>query len=330
MTSPDLIERYLSMFRKIEKSGRWKISGVQRRTVALILATVPLDDPYEALESAAAELRRRSGWFGPLSSPIRYSVAAMVIRRGLPPGRVHDRTERALDAMKGRGLPWAGPTRVLAAVLLAMHDEGTRIPAAVFERMAAIHRLWKKDHPWITGGDDYPMLALHAMGDASAEALSARIEETYQELRTAGLPRGNALQLTTQILAVLPWSAGEAAGRFISLLDAFEARGERMRRSRYDECALLSLVPEAPDRLVDDVLDDRDRLRCAKPRPSHEVAFGIATGLRLARLEGNSGEWHGVGDLAAVRQVQVVVEAQQAAMAAAIAGATAAAASAGS
>ena len=323
--SRDPLELYLGLYERIARRSRWKLSAPGQRIVAMVLATVPLDDPFGAVEGAAGILRKKAGWFGPLSSPLRYSVAAMLIRRGLPPGRVHDRTMSTLKRFKGRGLPWGGTGRVLAAVLLALRAGDNQVPEEVLDRMGRIHRLWKADHPVITGDDDFPMLALHALGDEPPGALSDRIEAIYRELYQGGFPRGNALQLSSQILGVLPWSAWEAAGRFHAIRDSFRHAGEKIGRTRFDEVALLSLAPGSPNSIVEQVLRDRDRLREYKPRPTKEVAFSLAAGISLARIGESDPGVHGsdLPEISALGQVRAVLEAQQAAMSAAIVGAVA-------
>mgnify|MGYP002639900333 CR=1 FL=1 len=332
LPTPDPLDLYLDLFERISRRSRWKLNVQGQRIIAMVLATVPLDDPMGTVEEAAAVLRKKAGWFGPLRSPVRYSVAAMLIRRGLPPGRVHDQVISILKRFKGRGLPWGGPGRVLAAVLLALRAGESELPEEVLERMGRIHRLWKADHPVITGDDDFPMLALHALGDESPGALSDRIEATYRELHHGGFPRGNALQLSTQILGVLPWSAGEAAGRFHAVRNSFRRFDEKIGRSRFDEVALLSLAPGSPDEIVEQVLTDRDKLRARKPRPSKEVSFSLASGLLLSRMDSTAAAGKLAGEaesadlpeIAALSQVRAVLEAQQAAMSAALLGSMAA------
>ena len=321
----DPLEQYVSLYQRLSKRARWDMSAAQQRIVSMILATVPIDDPLGTLEEAASELRRRAGWFGPLSSPIRYSVAAMLIRRKLPPGQVHDRVLSILPNLKGRRLPWGGHGRTLAGVLLSLRsfeDKSRSTSTVVFDRMERIYRLWKEDHPAITGDDDLPMLALHALRDEPPGALSERLEKIYRELNAGGVPKGNALQLSSQILGVLPWGAGEAAGRFQALRDSFLRHGEKISRSRLDEVALLSLAPGAPDDIVDQVVTDQRKLRERKPRVSKAVAFNLAAGLVLTRCDAATPEQARKADLpeiSALGQVRAVLEAQQAAMAAVVA-----------
>lgn len=311
MTDP--LAAYLDLFTRLEKRARWKIAGPWRRVVAMVLATTPLRDPFDSLEGAAAVLRKRSGWFGPLSSPLRYCVAAMVLRRGLDPEGVHTGVVEALSRLEGRKLPWKGMGRTLAAVLIALRHPDGRSPERVFERAERIHRLWKADHPWLTGDDDLPLLAFHSLGDEGPEALSNRIEGIYQALREGGLPRGNPLQLASQLLGVLPWSPREAAGRFAAIRRELEAHGVKVGRTLFDEVALLSLLPAEPGALVRHLLADQDRLLESRPRPEKELALGLATGIALARREMAAAARFELPELSALGHANALHEAEQAA-----------------
>ena len=68
---------------------------------------------------------------------------------------------------------------------------------------------------------------------------------------------------------------------------------------RYDEIAVLALTQGSPEHVVDRVLEYRDRLRSARPRPSKEIAFSLAAGVELAEDSEQAGE-RSAGDLTAL------------------------------
>ena len=87
----ETVERYLQVFEDLRRKKRWATDTNVLRFAALTLAAAEIDDPGGRLEAAADELRRRAGTFGKLNSPIRYVVAAMVLRKGLRPATVYER-----------------------------------------------------------------------------------------------------------------------------------------------------------------------------------------------------------------------------------------------
>lgn len=318
-------DRYLEVFESLRRSKRWGTDVNILRFAALGLASMDvahLRDPGGQLEAVADELKRRSGLFSPVRSVVRYVLAAMILRRGLKPADVLRWTAAAKVGLKERGVKRSSMHLTLAAFLMAVRQGGT-VPRERFDRMREILARWREDHPFLTGADDYAMAALHAWRDESPDEIGHRVERVYKALHRAGLRRGNALQLASHVVCLSDRSAAECARRFEAVRSAFRSRGERIGTRRYDEVALLSLAGDAPGKIATRVLGFRDRLREARPRPSSEIAFGIACGLVLA----GQAEAGTTGDAAALAAAQAILEAQTAVIAAASAAAAAAAAS---
>jgi Protein of unknown function (DUF4003) len=315
---------YLETFEKLRKRKRWTTNTTILRFVALTLASLDLGDPHTALEHAAADLRKRAGWFSPLRSEIRYLVAAMILRRGRSIGRVHSRVLTTRKALQRLRVPRGAVRQMFAALLLVLHYEQGPVPPQTLRRVADILKRWKQDHRWLTGADDLPAAALHAMGDEAVETLSRNVEEAYQRLREAGFSRGNQLQLVSHLLGIDPRGVHSAVQRFAQMARDFKARGQSIRPQRYDEVAILTLIPGEPDGVARTVLAHRDRLRTARPRPSKEIAFSLATGITVSEKVRRSQELGTVRDLASLQMVQAILDAQQAAVMAAVVATTAA------
>jgi hypothetical protein len=313
----DPVGFYLHTFEALRKRKRWTTNTVVLRFAALSMASLELADPYGELEAAASELRSRANWFGPLKSEIRYAVAAVILRRGLAVGPVHAQVKRTREAFRKRhGRSHARVREIFASLILVLHQEGGRVPAGTIDRMDRIFRAWKKDHRWLTGADDLPAAAIHAVRDEPVTSIAVRVEEAYRGLHRAGFKKGNPLQLVSHLMAADPRGVHEATGRFERIARDLKRRGEHVRTSRYDEMALLALTPQVPSAIAADVIRIRDRLREARPRPSKEIAFSLAAGLALQEALGEGGE--PVGDVAMLQSIQGILEAQQAAMAACV------------
>ena len=324
--TPDPVARYLETFTRLRARKRWTTDTETVRFVALALGAAGADVDHDALEEVAKGLRQRARWTSPLKSEIRYVVAAMILRRGLEPVAVHTRVFEVRDAFRAHRLPSRGTGPTLAALLLALRSGGRAVPPRHVERLADIYRRWRRDHFWLTGATDLPAAALHAGRDASVEVVTADVERAYGNLREAGFWRGNALQLVSHLLAVDPRGTDTAVQRFTVVAARLRDEGERVTTSRYDEVALLALTEESPGRVVRRVLEYRDRLRAAKPRPDKDLAFSLAAGIELAE-DGARASQGGAGDLAALQAIRDILDAQQAATIAAISASSAAASS---
>jgi hypothetical protein len=310
-------KRYLDTFENLRRRKRWNTDTSILRFVALTLATQEQENLAERLETAAETLKRRAGWTGPLRSSIRYVVAAMILKRGLDPAGVHQAIGRVRDDFRRRRMKRGGLSEVIAALILVLKHGGGFPPAWMMDKLEAILAGWKKDHRWLTGVDDYPLAALHATREASAEEVALEVEQAYRALHELGYRRGNQMQLASHLLAIGPGAPRQLARRFHRLAGAFRQRGLRIPASRYDETAVLALCSGTPTRLAARVLEVRDRLRAAKPRPHSDIAFSLATGIVLSE-DARERELDATGDVAAARMAQAVLEAQQAAMIAAM------------
>lgn len=58
----------------------------------------------------------------------------------------------------------------------------------------------KKNHPWLTSGDDYPLSVLLASSDTSVSSIIENMEECYKLLNENGFGKNNGLQFLSHIL----------------------------------------------------------------------------------------------------------------------------------
>lgn len=318
----DSVERYLEIFEGLRRKKRWSTDANILRFCALTLAAADAADTGFDLEAAAKGLASEAGGFSPLSTSIRYAVAAILLRRGLDPAATVREVKRTLTRFKDHKLKKGGAHPLLAALLMVLDVGGGAPTDATIGRLKGIIDRWNEDHFFLTGVDDYPMAAMHATRDRGVEELALEVEQIYQGLRAAKYSQGNPLQLVSHLLVFSDLGPQEAAHRFDRMARALKERGQRVWQGQYDEVALLVLsgapVADAAARAI----SYRDRLRAVKPRPSSEIAFSIATGVVLAEQVQSMRGMDDAGAAANLRSVQSIIEAQQAAMIACLAATT--------
>jgi hypothetical protein len=322
----DPVERYLSVFQELQRRKRWSTGTNILRFAALTLAAGDVTEPGTDLESTARAIADEAGGFSPLGSSMRHAVAALLIRRGLDPVATVHRTKDTLAVFKRHKLKKSGAHPLLAALLLVLDADGVPADSTV-ARMKRILDRWNEDHFFLTGMDDYPMAAMHATRDISVEELAVKVETIYTTLRRARFSSGNQLQLVSHLLMFSDLGPREAAQRFVQAADALRRSKQRVWQSQYDEVALLVLSGGRIDEVVPRVVDYRDRLRRAKPKPTADIAFSIAAGVVLAEQADEVARLDDASTAANLRAVQAIIEAQQAAMIACMAACTTVAAS---
>ena len=119
-TSDDPVASCVQTFEELRTRKRWSTQSVTSRFVALSVRAAASTIGYDRLEEAATELRRRARWSSPRKSEIRYIVAAMILRRGLDPARIHECVLATRDGFKAHRVPSRGTGPTLA-LLMALH-----------------------------------------------------------------------------------------------------------------------------------------------------------------------------------------------------------------
>jgi len=323
-------DRLVRRFHTLRERHRWTDSRVLRLT-ALGLASVPGHGVVDRLDFTVEELRKAARWTEPLTTPLRFVIAAMLVRRNLPAGPTAEAVRVTIAELKTRKLKRSATHAWIGALILVLKTGGRPGDAAVLERFAEILAAWKADHRWLTGADDYPMAAVHAGQNEPVTTLTRRIEDTYVELRKRGYAQGDALQLTSHILGLLPEDGPGAAARFCAVADALASPSKKLPSSRWDEAALLAVLPGTPENLVERARSLAEEVRegttgsgLARVFSSltDDLALAMGVGLVVAEAVGVSRDLETAADTATMALVQAALDAQQAATAAVIAATT--------
>ncbi len=324
-TLREMVDGYVAILTDLQARHRLVSSGALR-LAAVTVTGMPPDRAVKALDAAATVLRRSGSWWGPLATPFRFVVGGILVRRGIDPERAARSLARTLERFREHHLPEGGYSPAIAAFLLVSGLGGEPADEVLVERLEAILEAWRPDPAVVTGPEDLPLAALHALRDDAPEAVAARVWSIREALEDRGLKKGEQIQLAARLLALGSWDAGEAAEAMVRMADAARANRIRPRRGLYDEAALLALSGGDPDELTHSVATVRDALirwRIGRTRLFGAVTLGeeqvlsIATGLvllsRVAELE----RLRGGAEAAALIAARTALEAQQAAAVAA-------------
>ncbi len=337
-TVRDHTARYCRIVDRLQSAHRWT-SAVFLRLSALPLTSLEPAEAVERLDREAERLKEAGSWWGPLSTSLRFVLAAILVRRELDGKARVSALKETLDLFRSNGLGRSGNSPFIAAFLLVLSSDGEVPREATVQRMGRIMELWKKDHRWLTGSDDLPMAALHATRDEPVEDLAARVESIYRELHRQRYKKGEQLQLASQLLALRPWSGVDAVATLDHVMQAARRAGIRPGRGLYDEASLLALSGEDPEHAVRSVISIRDLLKAARSSrgkrlfgaftTGEQQMLSIATGLFLVAQTEVLRATGDASAAAALLAARSALEAQQAAVIVAATSATTAGASAG-
>ena len=339
MIPKDPLERFVELHAALVRRRKWYDSVMPLRYSAITVATTEgtAEELTEKIFSYAGSLKESAGWFGPLNSSIRFSVASVLVQAGVRPESFSRRVEELRSVFREEKLPRGAIYEVLAVLVLdRSKEEGRRANRSDVRRLAAIFRRLKEDRRWLTQADDFPACALLVSTGDEPEEIGPRVKDAYSRLRKAGLPPGNPLQAASHILYFCPVATDRAVDRFLELRRAFRALRLRVFQTEFDELAILSFLDTDADRLAQRVKTHREVLRDRlRPRPDRGTALSLAASTAFLEVLAEAqhrgrGQGRLALDAGTLMQVQSVLAAQQTAAIAAVAATSAGAAAASS
>lgn len=206
---------------------------------------------------------------------------------------------------------------VLAAAVMAdMVSEEQAIQMA--KKARKIYDKMKKDHPFLTSGEDTVYAVLMAVSEKSDDKMMEEMEVCYKKLKES-FYAGNEVQALAHVLSVAEGSAEEKCNKVVALYDAL--RGAEVKYGKYYELvalASLAMLPVEQSVLVEDI----KAVDAFLAEQKGYGFWGLDKKTRLmhaAMIVSCDYIKNDTADIAAMTGAMAVVAAQQAAMCAVIA-----------
>jgi len=307
------LRRYTEIYEALSADRKWYQGALGYRFAALTLATTRghAESIAESLHLTAEKLKKRAGWLGPLTSPVRFVVGAILLRSGDDPDDFCDEVERVRGLFRKHDLPRGGVYEAVATLLMGSHR--TPVKDVDVIRFKAMYQQMKKHHWWLTGVGDYPYCAAFAVLDEPVAEISERVERLYALLQEAGCSRGDPLQRVSHMLYLNPKPEEQIVARFVELREAVKEAGTKIYQSDWDELALLTFCEASVPQIVGETLAFRDAMLELKPGVGRWVAFTLGSSIAFLKLTGGKGI---ISDAKAIEDFQHILQAQQAGAAA--------------
>ncbi len=220
---------------------------------------------------------------------------------------------------------WSSPYLPLVSMIVARMAEESQF-SYIVEKTKKIYDLMKKEHPFLTSGEDGPFAAMLAFSESSAEGITTEVEKCYSLLKNKFFS-GNAVQSLSHVLALGEGSAESKCRKFQQLFDTLKTRGYKYGTDH--ELATLGALSNMPydvSAMAEDVIAITQYL-------AKQKGYGVFGATKKQRLmhatmlvcKAYAGdENHQTVETAAINSVLALIAAQQAAMCAAIAASAAA------
>lgn len=244
-------QQFIDLYGVLRSRAGWFGPDAPTRTMqAVTLVLADRADLVDALPDAVKRLRGNLGWFSNLRGTLGQSLIALALVKGLDPADIPARVDTIYTRFKQHKIPTIGLWPASAAGWLALEPDDA-IQRAV-PRMSAILAEWKKDHPWITGYDDFHAAALHSLGRPTPREIRTLVEDrmvSLQDLVFSWQP--NNRQRVAQLAALRPQvSADDLAQRYNALSRALNNLGSSVSLYEREALVLLASATGEPDTLA--------------------------------------------------------------------------------
>lgn len=328
MVSQSPLDRFLGVHEALQQDRRWWRDSRRLRYAALaaIMCEGSETSVARGIRKTCEDLKEEFPWYWGVSPSVHFVLGTLLLQRKDSPKRFIKELVRVRKLFRKYRLHRALQFEMLAVLILRIETDGRAIPESTVSRFRALYDEMKRHHRFLTGPDDFPACAILTGQPGAPRLIGNEVEAIYDELHANKFQKGNPLQTAANMMYLAPGSAREVAGRAVALRDEFKQHKARVTQREYDELAILSILQLPVTKVVQEVLETRERLRQVRPRIDGALRFDLAVGIAFADFVTAGAGSQGPGNAKVLVDMQTLLAAQQAAVAAAAAAAAATAA----
>lgn len=284
------LERFRAILGELDIDHQTYHDAFWMRFAAQAAIYHPEEPPVVAqrIHFLADNLHHHVSWFKTAGSPMRYVIAALLIKTNTS---LHDfaaEYHRIGDMLDQVGLRHGGRYEPLTILILHTAPGHNVFSVLEAERLKSIHRRMKSFHWWLTGIDDLPACAALAQIPETSEAIASKTEAIYQRLAANGCLKGNHLQTAANLLPLTGLSADEASDRWLAIKRDLMEVDREVHAVHYDALSVLSLLTQPAEMVVDRLLTICREIDFSHPDLAGDSSFTLAadlTALDLVRCD---------------------------------------------
>lgn len=319
-TLEQLCNNFISNRDAIKSVFKWENDQIIAASATSFLNRGILADAAK-LDACKKLLKENTGVLSNFRGNVEVPMVAQLAIADAPADKMN-KTLKVYEALKQEF--WGSEYLVLAAAVMADMVSGEYV-VKMTEKARTIYNRMKKDHPFLTSGEDSVYAVLMAVSEKSDDALMEEMEVCYKKLKES-FSASNEVQALAHVLSIAEGSAEEKCNKVVALYEALKDAG--VKYGKYHELvvlASLALLPVEQSVLVEDI----KAVDAFLTEQKGYGFFGLDKKTRLmhaAMIVSCDYVKNDKADVAAMTGTLAAVAAQQAAMCAVIAASTAASA----
>ncbi len=298
-------------YEKVKSLAGWTVDKAVVLTITSYYVTSEREFDAVSLNRAVDALKSRTGWLSPLRGNLLPMMAAFLNQPGTDIDEEVDRLFAKQQVLKGAG--YRNSIHSYLAALLMTNDP------AVYENEARqakkLYDAMKKQHFFLTSDDDYAYAVLLGKRGANPVDHAESMRTYYDALRAEGFRSGNELQWMSQVMTYLHIEFDpNLVSRATEVLTHFK-RDTKVRPVHYPMIGFLTVFGIA-DADLKNIVELTHSLEESKPfKWNREMALSIGIGYIMHELTASAEETN----VSLATSVELILQAQQAVMAATIA-----------
>lgn len=305
---------FANIVEDVSKAAGWT---VDRKIVLAIASTfVASGKTFDATKykNVLQEMKKQSTWMSPLRTTVGYSIAANLMEQDDAENAVKNLLTNVsiLKEVKFR----SGNFSYIGAQFLTEDEQDKKAHA---QAARALFDAIRKHHPFLTSYEDIPYAILLSSPSDDVEMRAATMNRYYKELRTYNFNAGNELQWLSQVLTFFsPQFDGQLVSDVVALRDVLKKQSVKVKAMHYPLLGFLAILNLNKTQLQG-LIDLYHELKDMKLLKWHRE-FVLFMAVQIA-----------IYDMAKVQKslsmtimssIELLIQAQQAAMIAAVSAAT--------
>ncbi|MEQ6855042.1 DUF4003 family protein [Lysinibacillus capsici] len=223
---------------EVSKAAGWT---VDRKIVLAIASTfVASGKTFDATKykNVLLEMKKQSSWLSPLRTTVGYSIAANLMEQDDAEKAVKNLLTNVsiLKEAKFR----SGNFSYIGAQFLTEDEQDKKTHA---QAARALFDAIRKHHPFLTSYEDIPYAILLSSPSDDVELRADTMNQYYKELRTSNFNAGNELQWLSQVLTFLsPKFDGQLVPDVVTLRDGLKKQNVKVKAMHYPLLGFLAIL----------------------------------------------------------------------------------------
>lgn len=299
-------------YTQVQNAIGWTVDKRILLSIASFYVTTSKTFNGQRFLAVSDTIKEKSSWTSPLRSQAHYMLVACLENESQNPSEAVDTVLAKHNLLKEVGFKQSLHSYLTT---LLMSDYAEKQASDVTRAMALFNEM-KKHHPFLTSADDYLYAMMLGKMEGNAVERADTMNRYYRKLRKHGFYMGNELQCMSQVMTYTGAEYDEnIVSRAVSIRDQLKTSGVKIKMSHYVMVAFLAVLNVTDMQLQHSIetyreLSDMKLFRWYKDMVL-PIAVQLETKHMIDQLETSSVQF--------LSTIEMVIQAQQAAMVASMA-----------